>query len=227
VALNEVSGTGTTAGGGSGGGISISETATLDAGNLLVSGNVVAGNSGTFGPDVSGTVASAGFNLVGDPAGTVGLVASDLSGHTPAAIFVDSSGNGMIDVADLQNNGGPTATLALLAGGTATNATDAGSNSLIPIDPDTTLPFDVDQRGAGSPRIFTITVDIGAFEYAPPIVLTIEPGAVSGTVTVSWSDGTLYQSSTLQDPWNEAPGASSPYVFETTGVPQMFWRAQR
>ncbi len=60
----------------------------------------------------------------------------------------------------LANNGGPTQTIALLAG---SPAIDAGSNALA-VDPTTGDPLAYDQRGAGFPRIVNGTVDIGAFE---------------------------------------------------------------
>ena len=38
---------------------------------------IVAGNSGSSGPDIYGTVASQGFNLIGNTSGSSGYVASD------------------------------------------------------------------------------------------------------------------------------------------------------
>jgi hypothetical protein len=64
----------------------------------------------------------------------------------------------------LQNNGGPTMTMALLPG---SPAIDAGSNDLIPAG------VQYDQRGPGFQRIVNATgkptaiVDIGAFEWQP------------------------------------------------------------
>ena len=54
------------------------------------------------------------------------------------------------------DNGGPTQTIALVAGSPAINA---GSNALVPNGVTT------DQRGPGYPRIALGTVDIGAYEY--------------------------------------------------------------
>ena len=59
----------------------------------------------------------------------------------------------------LADNGGPTQTMALLAG---SPAIDKGDNTLVPIDPSTGLPFTTDQRGFT--RVVNGTVDIGAFE---------------------------------------------------------------
>jgi hypothetical protein len=56
----------------------------------------------------------------------------------------------------LANNGGQTATFALLAG---SPAIDVGSNAIIPSG------ITTDQRGSGYVRIFGGAVDIGAFEF--------------------------------------------------------------
>ena len=69
-------------------------------------------------------------------------------------------------------NGGPTQTIALLAGSPALGA---GSNALA-VDPTTELPLTYDQRGQGFPRIVNGTVDIGAFER--PLAASIGPATV-------------------------------------------------
>jgi hypothetical protein len=81
----------------------------------------------------------------------------------------------------LKNNGGPTATLALLAG---SPAIDAGNT-----------PFATaanDQRGPGFNRVIGPAVDIGAYEYQPPaVVVTLtaspNPALVGQTVTFTAS----------------------------------------
>ncbi len=65
-------------------------------------------------------------------------------------------------------NGGPTQTIALLAG---SPAIDAGSNALA-----SEYSLTTDQRGAGFPRIVNGTVDIGAFER--PLASSIGPATV-------------------------------------------------
>ncbi|MDB5295685.1 MAG: type secretion C-terminal target protein, partial [Phycisphaerales bacterium] len=72
----------------------------------------------------------------------------------------------------LADNGGPTRTLALLAG---SPAIDAGNNLLVPAGTTT------DQRGPGFARVVNGTVDIGAFEVQPPPGVTVSP--TSGLVT--------------------------------------------
>lgn len=68
-------------------------------------------------------------------------------------IFYTSAAGAGLDPAGLKDNGGPTLTIALVSGGAAV---DAGSNALIPAG------ITTDQRGEA--RIFSGTVDIGAFE---------------------------------------------------------------
>jgi hypothetical protein len=95
------------------------------------------------GPDVSGAVASGGDNLIGNPAGATGLLPGDRTNIDPL-------------LGPLQNNGGPTQTMALLP---TSPAIDAGNNAA------PGLPA-TDQRGLN--RVVNNVVDIGAFEYQPP-----------------------------------------------------------
>ena len=92
---------------------------------LTLANTIVAGNSAPTGPDVDGTVASLGYNLIGNSSGGSGFAASDLLGVSPL-------------LGPLQNNGGPTQTMALLPG---SPAIDAGSNYLVPSG------ITTDQRG--------------------------------------------------------------------------------
>ena len=68
----------------------------------------------------------------------------------------------------LAGNGGPTQTMALLAG---SPAIDAGNNALA-LDANG-QPLTTDQRGIGFPRIVNNIVDIGAFEVPSLIVTTL------------------------------------------------------
>jgi hypothetical protein len=78
------------------------------------------------------------------------------------------------DLGALKDNGGPTLTMALLPG---SPANDAGSNALA-LDASGN-PLTTDQRGAGYVRISGSRVDIGAYEFTPPIQ-SISFGPLSG-----------------------------------------------
>jgi hypothetical protein len=85
---------------------------------------------------------SRGHNLIGNTQGGCGFVSSDLLNVNPL-------------LGPLQNNGGPTQTMALLPGSPAINAGDP-----------TDAPA-YDQRGPGFPRLVNGHIDIGAFEVQP------------------------------------------------------------
>ena len=129
-------------------------------GHFLVRNSILAGNENPtffaagggigdlgFGtPDVNGVISSAGHNLIGTSDGASGFVGTDI---------VDT--NALL--APLRNNGGQTATHALLPGSPAINAGDnAGATAY-------------DQRGF--PRIVSGAIDIGAYEaeLEAPVIL--------------------------------------------------------
>jgi hypothetical protein len=89
--------------------------------------------------NVYGTVTSLGNNLVSGSGTANGFGASDLFTGNP-------------QLGPLQNNGGPTQTMALLAGSPAINAGDSSGAPAF------------DQRGSGFARVVGGTIDIGAFE---------------------------------------------------------------
>jgi hypothetical protein len=134
---------------GSGGGV-------RNYGAANVMNTIIAGNSvgaGGQGPDFSGDLTSQDYNLIENTSGT------NIQGATAHNILNQSPNLG-----PLANNGGPTQTMALLAGSPAINA---GSNAAITNPPFIGPPF-TDQRGSGFDRILNGTVDIGAFELASP-----------------------------------------------------------
>jgi hypothetical protein len=100
---------------------------------------LVAGNMASTAPDLSGDLGSLGHNLIGNTQGGSGFDPTDLLNVDPL-------------LGPLQDNGGPTQTMALLPG---SQAIDAGDNTNAP---------DWDQRGPGFPRIVNGIIDIGAFE---------------------------------------------------------------
>jgi hypothetical protein len=133
IAANTAIGSGYHGSTGQGGGVS-NTGGTLQARNTLIGGNTA-----DTGPDLSGTLASLGHNLVGNSRGGSGFDDTDLLDVDPL-------------LGPLQDNGGPTFTMALLNG---SPAIDAGDN---------TGASDWDQRGPGYPRIVNAIIDIGAFE---------------------------------------------------------------
>lgn len=148
---------------GGGGGIRVAN------GNAQLKSCLVAQNSAAdMTPDVSGdfgsAFTSAGFNLIGKKDGSTAFVqVTDQTGTIAAPL------DPKIDPSGLQNNGGPTQTIALLA---TSPAIDKGTSNGL------TGNLTTDQRGTGFSRTFdypTIAnaaggdgTDIGAFELLTP-----------------------------------------------------------
>lgn len=131
-----------------GGGISVETGSFL--GNLV--STIVALNTATTGPDINttGTIEQESFNLVGNSTGS-GLTAGNPNAH---GSFIGSSTNPINpNLGPLQNNGGPTLTMALLNGSLAI---DNGANPLL---------LNWDQRGPDYFR--TDGTDIGAYQTQP------------------------------------------------------------
>ena len=111
--------------------------ATIELRDTIVSGG---GNKPNFlALNGAGNFLSDGHNLSSDDGGGFLTGPGDLTKTDPM-------------LGPLQDNGGPTQTMALLPG---SPAVDAGDNTGAP---------DFDQRGPGFPRIVGGTIDIGAFE---------------------------------------------------------------
>jgi hypothetical protein len=143
----------------SGGGIYFSSA-------MAARNTIIATNTAPGGPDVYGKLGSQGYNLIGNPQDMTGWVDTDL-------LHVDPL------LGPLQDNGGPTLTMALLDG---SPAIDAGDNTGAP---------DWDQRGEGFPRIVNDIIDIGAFEVQPAPV-TLFYGDTAPLAAVSFTaDNTL------------------------------------
>jgi hypothetical protein len=133
--------------------------------SITLHDTIVAGNAarnGARGPDFAGTVKPSvlvviagvtyneGFNLIGDGTGSKGFT-NGLNGDQVGTARSPISAR----LGVLENNGGPTRTLALLPGSPAINAGDPNNTASLPA---------FDQRGFGFPRIVANRVDIGAIE---------------------------------------------------------------
>jgi hypothetical protein len=194
VALN------TQTGNGSGGGVVVQSPGKVTAASTLFAGN----GSVDFSGNVTATDSLFQTAPVNDTIPTTG----NLTGDNP---FVDAKGlptNGV-----LQNNGGPTETIALLSGSPAIGA---GEN------PDNLF---ADQRGYG-PRAGAKGTDIGAYQtgaqadtVAPTATLTANPVSSTNassenpyTFTITYTDNVAVAVSTLSNAVVQVlpPGAAAP-----------------
>lgn len=140
-----------------GGGIDVSGSASSTTiRNSIVAGNRVTGDFPAADREIESDplITSGGYNLFGfsgdsglDP--NVTTLSTDI---IPAVAL-----NQILDTA-LRDNGGPTQTLALVAGSPAINAGD----------PNYSGSLTTDQRGDGFDRIVNDRIDIGAFEVQRP-----------------------------------------------------------
>ena len=144
----------------------------FSGGTSTVKGTLLA--KGSLGGDCAsstGTIASLGHNLADDSSCTPYFTDPTDQNNTPAGL----------DPNDLQDNGGPTKTVALLASSTAVDAippdscTDVAANAIT-----------VDQRGVSRPQ--GSGCDIGAFELklvasATTVTSTLNPSTYGAGVT--------------------------------------------
>jgi Right handed beta helix region len=142
--------------GGTGGGIFNGNLSTA-----TVSNTIVANNTAATGTDVSGPFTSGGHNLIRIAMGSTGFTNGNNGDQAGIPAGLDT----------LQNNGGPTDTMALLSDSTAR---DNGN--------DTNAPK-TDQRGAARMGVS----DIGAFEFngIPPAPPTVTTNAATNVGTTS------------------------------------------
>ena len=154
------------------------------SGTVVVKNTIIAGNvdNSNQAPDVFGNITGDGNNLIGTTAGASGTVGTG-SDITFASAGITNI-NQVIDTS-LQNNGGTTATHALVTGSVAING---GSNEFVVADTADldgdgniieTIPYD--QRGSGFSRINGTTVDIGAYESGVNLTGTATDENLTGT----------------------------------------------
>ncbi|MBK8023243.1 MAG: hypothetical protein IPK19_17900 [Chloroflexi bacterium] len=118
--------------------------------SIALKHTLIAANNAPVSPDVSGNIASQGYNLIGDSSGAA--ISGTLTGN-----LIDGAAS-PLNLGALADNGGPTQTIALLPGSVAINAGD----------PLFAPPPETDQRGVGYPRVQAGRIDIGAFERQCP-----------------------------------------------------------
>jgi hypothetical protein len=164
-----------------GGGIKQSAVGTVTIRNTLV-----ADNTNGASPDVSGSLDSQGYNLIGDGTGGGGFTDTDLVGTADSPI--DAL------LGPLQDNGGPTQTLALLPGSPALNAGDPEQLGV------------ADQRGV----LRSGGVNIGAYQASATAFLLTAPDTVQPGVP-------LDVRVTAVDPFGQvAVGYTGTVTFSTT-----------
>ncbi len=130
----------------SGGGIFAYYYSTIDATNSVLSSN----SGGNCGTSTDGAIANLGYNISDDGSCSFGT-STGADGQT-----IGDKISPLLAPAGLQNNGGPTQTIALQSGSPAIDA--------IPAD----LCPGTDQRGAPRPAPGQNACDIGAFESTEP-----------------------------------------------------------
>ena len=132
--------------------------------------SLIATNTASASPDVSGAFIDFGSNLVGDGTGSSGL-GGNLVGT--AASQIDPV------IGPLADNGGPTLTHALLTGSPAIEGVTYASNFVLPND----------QRGVSRPQ--GNQRDIGSFEWIwpPQLTLTIRSTLLNETGTGTSTTG--------------------------------------
>jgi hypothetical protein len=130
----------------------------VSSGSLTVRNTLVAGNTARSSPDVSGSLNSQGYDLIGDGTGGSGWTDTDLVGTHDAPI------NPLLG--PLQDHGGPTQTMALLPGSPALNAGDSNELGV------------ADQRGV----IRSGGVNVGAYQASASAFVLTAPAKVTAGV---------------------------------------------
>jgi Bacterial Ig-like domain (group 3)/Right handed beta helix region len=154
-----------------GGGIS-------NEGNLNLTNTIVANNSGGSDLDDFDPIGTAQNNLIQSE--NYNDIQNGVNGNI---VGLDPH------LSSLDYYGGPTPTIALLPGSPAIGT---GNPTLIPDDPATGQPYTTDQRG--QPRLSGETLDIGAFESQPQLLVV---NTTSDNQTTAFGQMSLRQAITL------------------------------
>ena len=156
--------------------------------SVVVKNSIVAGNTAPTGPDCVGTVTSQGHNVIGNQ-----------SACGFASATGDQVGTAAVPIAPglgpLADNGGPTRTMALVAG---SPAIDAGDPAGCPDFGQPPSPLATDQRGAARPAdgdgVGGAVCDAGAYELGGT------PGSTSTTSSTTTLEGATSTSTTTSPP---------------------------
>lgn len=145
----------------------VSNAGSFSLGNTLIALNTSSANT----RDIIGTFTSLGTNLIGEIGNALGID-SDLSNFWGTSVLpLDPM------LGPLQDNGGPTATYAVLAG---SPAIDTGTNAGAAASDQTGRNRNLDGDLGG-----VAAVDIGAFEFVPPeLVFTVDAFTDTSDVNV-------------------------------------------
>jgi CSLREA domain-containing protein len=161
-----------------------------------IKSSIIALNTAGTGPDLDGSFVAQGFNLIGKNDGAAAsFPAGNPNMNNDIVGTVASPIDPKLDPSGLQNNGGPTLTIALLAGSPAIDrGTSVGSTGILTTD----------QRGPGYTRTVNDSsvanaaggdgTDIGAFEFGVTIhLVSIARSGNDIVVTVQAIQGATYR----------------------------------
>jgi hypothetical protein len=196
---------------GAGGGLDLVTGGTATLYNTIVGDNVLGSGVNSVPSDIAisgtGNVAPiSSYNLIG-PGGSGNLI----NGSNNNQVETGTPKLGL-DPSGLENNGGPTPTIAIVS--STSPALDKGSDSIPGVD----VPV-ADQRGAqrGPAGLNAGTnVDVGAYEASSSYLVTTTadtPDVGSIRTAISWAD-----LNTNVNPANVAKPAANTIRFDTTGV---------
>ena len=178
--------------GASGGGIASNPTSGNSSTRTILSNTIAVGNSSDVDLIGNGTTSfnSSGYNLVGSGNAIARFnQPGDQRSVTVAQANLDT----------LRDNGGPTKTVALLAGSAAINLGD----------PAVTGTNQFDQRGVGFPRVQEGRLDIGAFESK----IVVANGAPSVAPTIDIATPTTNQTLTVTPNGTDPENNPLTYVY--------------
>lgn len=186
-----------------------------NAGILNLHNSIVAGNTADVGAtDISGSLTTASFNLIGFPA----TLYYTWNGIDPILPLDGNNGNFTgIDASTLvettpANNGGPTQTLALIPGSEAIDAADNTICTNAPVN-------NLDQRGVARPQ--GTQCDIGAFELAnvPTADLTVSESATPNPTMVR--DNLVWTITATNNGPTDATGVKLIDTLPVSGLPSI------